>query len=238
MRSELLKDSRLGDGRFATFCASRAARVPDVVLPLSEAIFEYDLNIHGQPRAIPHGKPITNVLQIIGCSEGGQWQFVLPLLQYYRLSKDGDPLNSYVDNVLLHRVNSGRMLYQVHVLEGDVVDTLSSEFAAQSARNAPSALAGDAKDESELNSVDNRGEARRPRPLDLIGKENQRRVSAGIARAKIGDEAADLLKWSREHQPEYVATFASDAACIASIRTRLYKMQNDWAMTAVMPLNI
>lgn len=230
--NQLPSEPLLSDSRFAEFCARRATQMPDSVLPLSDAIFEYDLGIHGLPRSIPSGgKPIASMLQMIGRTTDVQWLFVLPTLQYFRLSKASDPLSSYVDNVLVHRMESGRMLYDVQVLDLAAIEVLSSNFLRQTGSNAQAAI-----DEETASECTREWAARRPRPLDLIGQENQRRVSAGVALARINDEAKVLLKWSKEYQPDYVATFANDAACIASIRTHLYKMQRDWSFTVVLPL--
>ena len=231
-------DSLLNNGRFADFCAECADQMPDKVLRLSDAIFEYDLGIHGQPRSIPRGKPITNMLQMIGCAEDGQWQFALPALHDYRISKDGDPLNSYVDNVLVHRVNSARMLYRVLVFDGDVVDTLSSDFLRleEGERRSAPTEDNDKRGVSEGEAGPAhliKGPTRRP--LELIGRENENRVKAGGAGSTIAEESKCLLEWATTHLPHYVETFATEKECRSSIRTHLYKMQG-WGRKVTLPI--
>jgi hypothetical protein len=232
------------DGRFAEFCRSRAADMPNSVIPLSEAVFVFCADIierwryrstFGLPgNAAPpnHRTGISRrllderaagFLHVIGCSESGKWFFLNHELRSYCFilpGADPDGLNSFVDNVLEHH-RSGQQIEDIHVVLSSAIPVLWGNFARLNSIDASGlASASSAASKSRAN-LPPKGPKRRP--LQLIFRENERRVQEGVAAAEISEEAEHLLEWAADNVSYYVLGFDSEEKCLESIRTNLYK---------------
>ncbi|MGD9920593.1 MAG: hypothetical protein AB7V13_03975 [Pseudorhodoplanes sp.] len=179
------------DSDLAAFFVSRAALLPSInMMPLSDALFEYDLDITGQPRGIRPGKSLANIFQMVG-REDGRWLFVLPILGSYRVTNDRDhPTNTFAHNTLVHIDDRTRIIDSVCIFAPDAIDILLSDFRVQRRDRTADG------DPTEPDDV--RGSA-----MDNIRVENQRRVAEGIAQNKLMLEARGLAKWAKNNLPKY-----------------------------------